>query len=61
VVTAAGAKALRLDHYGLLAGAKADFVTLNAAHVPEAVVAVPAGRSVYKGGKLVALNGAVVD
>ncbi len=39
VVTEAGAKALRLDHYGLRVGAKADFVTLNAAHVPEAVVA----------------------
>lgn len=60
VVTEAGAKAMRLEGYGLHVGAKADFVTLNAAHVPEAVVAVPQGRSVYKEGKLVAVNGQVV-
>lgn len=60
VVTEAGAKALRLEGYGLRVGAKADFVTLDAEHVPEAVVAVPHGRSVYKEGKLVAVNGKVV-
>ncbi|OKO89902.1 cytosine deaminase [Bradyrhizobium sp. NAS80.1] len=60
VVTEAGAKALRLEGYGLRVGAKADFVTLNAEHVPEAVVAVPQGRSVYKNGKLVASNGKIV-
>lgn len=60
VVTEAGAKALRLEGYGLRIGAKADFVTLNAAHVPEAVVAAPQRRSVYKEGKLVAVNGKVV-
>ena len=60
VVTEAGAKALRLEGYGLRVGAKADFVTLNAEHVPEAVVAVPQGRSVYKEGMLVASNGTIV-
>lgn len=60
VVTEAGAKALRLEGYGLRVGGKADFVTLTAAHVPEAVVAAPQGRSVYKEGKLVAVNGKVV-
>ncbi|MCP3407782.1 amidohydrolase family protein [Bradyrhizobium sp. CCGB01] len=60
IVTAAGAKALRLEGYGLRLGAKADFVTLHAEHVPEAVVAVPQGRSVYKEGRLVALNGKIV-
>ncbi|WP_027551654.1 amidohydrolase family protein [Bradyrhizobium sp. Cp5.3] len=60
VVTEAGAKALRLEGYGLKVGAKADFVTLNAEHVPEAVVACPAARSVYKDGKLVASNGKIV-
>ncbi|SEM66931.1 amidohydrolase family protein [Bradyrhizobium sp. OK095] len=60
VVTAAGAKALRLEGYGLRVGAKADFVTLDAEHVPEAVVAVPQGRAVYKGGRLVASNGKIV-
>jgi cytosine deaminase len=60
VVTAAGAKALRLEGYGLQVGDKADFVTLNAQHVPEAVVAIPRGRSVYKNGKLVARDGKLV-
>ncbi|KJC58388.1 cytosine deaminase [Bradyrhizobium sp. LTSPM299] len=59
MVTAAGAKALRLEGYGLSVGAKADFVTLNAAHVPEAVVGPPQGRSVYKAGTLVARDGRV--
>ena len=60
VVTESGARALRLEDYGLRVGAKADFVTLTAEHVPEAVVTVPKGRSVYKAGKLVASNGAVL-
>ncbi|PZM15921.1 amidohydrolase family protein [Rhizobium tubonense] len=60
VVTAAGAKALRLEGYGLQLGAKADFVTLAAEHVPEAVVAVPKSRSVYKSGVLVARDRSVV-
>ena len=59
-VTEAGAKALRLEGYGLEVGDKADFVTLNAQHVPEAVVAIPRGRSVYKNGKLVARDGRLV-
>lgn len=49
-VTAAGAKAFGIANYGLQVGARADFVTLRAAHVPEAVVAVPKERSVYRGG-----------
>ena len=60
VVTSAGAKALRLADYGLAVGAKADFVTLKALHVPEAVVSVPKQRTVYKAGKLVAENGTIV-
>lgn len=60
VVTEAGAKALRLEGYGLRVGAKADFVTLRAEHVPEAVVAVPQHRAVYKNGRLVASGGKVV-
>jgi cytosine deaminase len=60
VVTVSGAKALRLEGYGLRVGAKADFVTLNAEHIPEAVVGVPQGRSVYKEGKLVACDGKIV-
>jgi len=49
-VTVAGAKALGIADYGLHVGARADFVTLRAAHIPEAVVAVPKGRSVYRYG-----------
>jgi cytosine/adenosine deaminase-related metal-dependent hydrolase len=60
VVTAGGAKALRLEDYGIAVGAKADFVTLAAEHVPEAVVAVPKPRRVFKEGRLVAENGAVI-
>jgi cytosine deaminase len=59
VITEAGAKALRLEGYGLRVGAKADFVTLNAEHVPSAVAAPPQGRSVYKDGKLIARDGKV--
>lgn len=57
VVTAGGAAALRLQGYGLTIGAKADFVTLDAACLPEAVVAVPKARSVYKNGVCVARDG----
>lgn len=60
VVTAGGARALGLAGYGLAVGDRADFVTLPAQHVPEAVVAVPNGRRVYKAGRLVAENGDVL-
>lgn len=60
VVTAAGAKALRLEGYGLEIGAKADFVTLDAPHIPQAVVSVPKNRKVFKAGRLVAQGGAVI-
>lgn len=60
VVTAASAKALGLEGYGITIGAKADFVTLDAEHIPEAVVAVPKGRRVFKGGRLVAENGTMI-
>jgi cytosine deaminase len=57
VVTHAGANALGLESYGLAVGASADFVTLPAQHVPEAVVAVPKERTVYRRGKAVARDG----
>lgn len=60
VVTAGGAKALRLEGYGLVVGAKADFISIPAAHVPEAVVGVPKPRRVFKQGRLVAENGVVL-
>ncbi|RWR07467.1 amidohydrolase family protein [Paenirhodobacter populi] len=60
VVTYGGAKALGLADYGIEAGKRADFVALAAAHVPEAVVAVPHQRAVYRAGRLVAENGRVI-
>ena len=57
VVTHAGAKALGLERYGLVAGASADFVAMRARHVPEAVAAVPKERTVYRRGKAVASDG----
>lgn len=60
VVTAAGARALNRQDYGLAVGDFADFVLVEARHVPEAVVAVPAGREVYKRGRLVAAGGKVL-
>lgn len=60
IATAGGARALRLEEYGIAVGAKADFVTLAAEHVPEAVVAIPKPRRVFKQGQLVAENGAVI-
>ena len=57
VVTAAGARALGHAPYGLEVGAPADFVTLDAQHIPEAVVAVPRNRKVFKACRLIAENG----
>jgi cytosine deaminase len=57
VVTYAGAKALRLEGYGIAVGAAADFVAMQAEHVPEAVVAVPRARTVYRRGRAVAKDG----
>jgi len=59
-VTAAGAKALGVTNYGVRVGARADFVTLRAAHIPEAVVAVPKGRSVYRGGVCIVRDDALI-
>lgn len=59
IVTSAGARALRLDGYGLEIGAKADFVTLQAGHIAEAVVGFPGNRRVFKEGRLVADRGRV--
>lgn len=60
VVTHAGAKALGLEGYGVALGARADFVVLEAEHVPEAVVAVPKERTVYRAGRVVAKDGSMV-
>jgi cytosine deaminase len=59
VVSHAGARALGLEGYGISVGAKADFVALTATHVPEAVVAVPKPRTVFRKGKEVARDGKI--
>ncbi|MDX8526388.1 amidohydrolase family protein [Mesorhizobium sp. MSK_1335] len=60
VVSHAGAKALGLEGYGIAIGARADFVVLRAEHVPEAVVAVPKDRTVYRAGTAIARDGAMI-
>jgi len=60
VVSRAGASALGLEGYGIAVGARADFVALRAEHVPEAVVAVPKPRTVYRAGREVARDGKMV-
>ncbi|WP_430241698.1 amidohydrolase family protein [Neorhizobium sp. DAR64861/K0K2] len=57
IVTSESAKALQIESYGIEVGARADFVTLAAANIPEAVVAFPGNRCVFKGGRLVAQGG----
>ncbi len=59
--TAAAARALGIDDYGLRVGAPADLVVVDAAHVPEAVVARPPRRYVFRHGRLVARDGELVD
>lgn len=60
MVSRAGARALGLEGYGVAVGTKADFVALKAEHVPEAVVAVPKQRIVYRAGRAVARDGAMI-
>lgn len=60
MVTTNAARALGLSGYGVIEGAPADFVVLDARHVQEAVVARPKPRDVYKRGRLVARNGAII-
>ncbi|RUT31371.1 metal-dependent hydrolase [Arsenicitalea aurantiaca] len=60
IVTHAGAKALGLADYGLAEGMRADFVTLGAEHLPQAVVGVPGGRAVYRAGRCIARDGVVL-
>ena len=61
LVTHAGAEALGLTDYGPTIGARADFVALAAARVPEAAIADPRRRMIFKGGSLVARDGQCGD
>jgi cytosine/adenosine deaminase-related metal-dependent hydrolase len=60
MVTANGAKALGITGYGLHVGAHADFVVVKAAHIPEAVVAVPKPRTVYRRGQCIVRDGVLL-
>lgn len=60
VVTRAGAKVLGLADYGIAPGNSADFVCLAAEHVPEAVAGVPKKRSVWRRGRCIARDFALV-
>ena len=57
MVSSNAASAMRVPDYGLRIGAPANFVALAARHVPEAVVARPPERAIYRAGKLIARNG----
>ena len=57
MVSSNAALAMRIPEYGLQPGAPAHFIALTARHVPEAVVARPPERSVYRAGKLIVRNG----
>jgi cytosine deaminase len=55
--TDSAACALGISNYGLRIGASADLLALPARHVPEAVVARPLDRTVFKAGRIVASKG----
>lgn len=58
ICTHGGATVMGLDGYGLVAGARADLVLVDAETVAEAVVAHPPRRLVVKSGRVVAKDGA---
>lgn len=60
MVTSHAARALNLENYGLIEGGAADLLVIDAQHVQEAVISRPKPRDVYKAGRLVASNGAIV-
>ncbi|WP_143684909.1 amidohydrolase family protein [Variovorax sp. KK3] len=59
-VTAAGARGLGFEDYGLTTGCRADLVLVDARTVAEAVVARPPRRLVVAGGRVVARDGALL-
>lgn len=57
VVSAGGARALRLGNYGIEAGHRADLMLVAAENLPEALVNRPADRTVISRGRIVARGG----
>ena len=60
MVTAAGARVLGLADYGLKVGGPADFVTVEATTLAEAVASRKRRSLVVKAGRIVARDGALV-
>lgn len=58
--TFGGARVLDLAHYGPGPGSKADFVLVEAETVAEAVASHPQRRTVFRGGRMVARDGALL-
>jgi cytosine deaminase len=61
LASAAGAHALGIGAYGVAVGAPANFFTLCATCIPEAVAAHPPRHLVFHRGKIVAANGNALD
>ena len=60
MVTTAAAGVLGIPCYGLALGASADFVTVNATSLPEAVASRPMRRLVVKAGRVIARDGVLL-
>jgi cytosine/adenosine deaminase-related metal-dependent hydrolase len=60
IVSAAGAKALSIDGYGVAVGRSANFFTLEASCIPEAVGGHPPRKLVVHEGRIVARDGLTV-
>lgn len=60
MVTAAAASVLGLSPYGLIVGAPADFVVIEAASLAEAVAAHPRRKLVVKAGRIIARDGVLI-
>lgn len=56
MATSKAAEAIGITDYGVAVGKQADLVILDAASVTEAIAAAPIGRTVIKGGQIVAQN-----
>jgi len=53
MITNDAAKILRLDNYGLVKGAHADFVVIDASHIDEALSLQPSRLYVVRKGKII--------
>jgi cytosine deaminase len=60
MVTTAAAGVLGIPSYGLVVGASADFITVNAASLAEAVATRPPRRLVVKAGRAIARDGVLL-